>query len=68
MVSELSYYTGIIFQGFVPGFGTPILSGGRYDHLVEKFGRPTPATGFSLHINFLLETLSAENAREESDS
>lgn len=68
MVSELSYYTGIIFQGFVPGFGTPILSGGRYDHLVEKFGQPTPATGFSLHINFLLETLSAENAGKESDS
>ena len=68
MVSELSYYTGIIFQGFVPGFGTPILSGGRYDHLVEKFGHPTPATGFSLHINFLLETLLAENGREERDS
>lgn len=58
MVSALSYYTGIIFQGFVSGFGTPILSGGRYDHLVEKFGPATPATGFSVNINFLLDILA----------
>ena len=58
MVGELSYYTGLIFQGFAPGFGTPILSGGRYDHLVEKFGEPTAATGFSVNVDFLLDILS----------
>ena len=58
MVNELSYYTGIIFQGFVPGFGSPILSGGRYDHLVEKFGEPSPATGFSVNLDFLLDILA----------
>lgn len=58
MVSALSYYTGIIFQGFVSGFGTPMLSGGRYDHLVEKFGSATPATGFSVNVNFLLDILA----------
>lgn len=66
MVNELSYYTGIIFQGFVLGLGTPILSGGRYDHLVEKFGEATPATGFSIHINYLLEALAMANEREEA--
>ncbi len=67
MVSALSYYTGIIFQGFVSGFGTPILSGGRYDHLVEKFGPATPATGFSVNINFLLDIL-AGNGEEGMSS
>ena len=66
MVSALSYYTGIIFQGFVSGFGTPILSGGRYDHLVEKFGPATPATGFSVNINFLLDILAGNGEEEES--
>lgn len=64
MVNELSYYTGVIFQGFVPGLGTPILSGGRYDHLVEKFGEATPATGFSVHMDYLLEALSTEKTEE----
>ena len=67
MVSALSYYTGIIFQGFVSGFGTPMLSGGRYDHLVEKFGPATPATGFSVNINFLLDIL-AGNGEEGMSS
>lgn len=64
MVSELSYYTGVIFRGFVPGLGTPILSGGRYDHLVEKFGDAAPATGFSVHIDYLIEALSMAEAGE----
>lgn len=68
MVNELSYYTGIIFQGFVSGFGTPILSGGRYDHLVEKFGEPTPATGFCVYMDFLLDILGAEKVGEECES
>lgn len=64
MVSALSYYTGIIFQGFVPGYGTPILSGGRYDHLVEKFGEPDCATGFSVHVNFIMDILKTNGIPE----
>jgi len=42
------YYTGIIFEGFAMGFGKPLLSGGRYDHLLERYGsRPVAATGFA---------------------
>ena len=32
------YYTGIIFRGYTFGTGDAIVKGGRYDHLVEKFG------------------------------
>ncbi len=64
MVSALSYYTGMIFQGFVSGYGTPILSGGRYDHLVEKFGEPDGATGFSVNVNFIMDILKTNGIPE----
>ncbi|MFQ5428553.1 MAG: ATP phosphoribosyltransferase regulatory subunit [Thermodesulfobacteriota bacterium] len=42
------YYTGVIFEGFAAGFGKPLFSGGRYDHLLEKYGStPRAATGFA---------------------
>jgi ATP phosphoribosyltransferase regulatory subunit len=44
------YLTGLVFAAFAPGFGNPIASGGRYDHIGEVFGRARPATGFALDI------------------
>ncbi len=58
MVTALHYYTGLTFQGFIPNLGFPLLGGGRYDHLVEKFGVADVATGFSLNISLLLDVLS----------
>lgn len=43
------YYTGIVFMGYVEGYGMPVLSGGRYDKLLEGFGVDTPATGFAVN-------------------
>lgn len=57
MVPALNYYTGIIFRGFTYGIGFPVLSGGRYDNLIEKFGFAKPATGFSIGINMLMNAL-----------
>ena len=37
--------------------GTPILSGGRYDDLLNEFGVNTPATGFALGIKEVLLVL-----------
>lgn len=33
IVNDMDYYTGIIFQGFINGVPSSILSGGRYDNL-----------------------------------
>jgi len=44
------YLTGLVFAAFAPGFGNPIASGGRYDHIGEVFGRARPATGFGMDI------------------
>jgi len=65
MVQSLNYYTGIIFRGFTYGAGFPILSGGRYDKLVEKFGKVSPATGFSLGINMVMMALERQKIEAE---
>jgi histidyl-tRNA synthetase len=42
----LEYYTGMIFEVFVPGLDVALGGGGRYDKLVELFGgESTPAVG-----------------------
>lgn len=59
------YQTGIVFAAFVPGFGSEVARGGRYDNLTgELDGQPLPATGFSADIKVLsrLSTLSDEQA------
>lgn len=60
MVQSLSYYTGIIFRGVTYDIGFPFISGGRYDKLVEKYGRSCPATGFSIGINLVLAALQRQ--------
>ena len=60
MVQSLNYYTGIVFRGYTYGVGFPILSGGRYDGLVSKFGRDCEATGFSLGINMVMMALERQ--------
>ena len=49
-VRGMDYYTGITFRGVAPGLGWPIVSGGRYDDLIARFGRPLAAVGFGLGI------------------
>lgn len=65
MVQSLNYYSGTIFRGFTYGVGFPILSGGRYDRLVEKFGKKSPATGFSLGINMIMMALDRQKIEIE---
>lgn len=61
MVQSLNYYTGIVFRGYAYGVGFPILSGGRYDGLVSKFGKDCPATGFSMGVNMVMMALERQN-------
>ena len=42
----LEYYTGMIFEPYVPEMNIALSGGGRYDKLIELFGgEPTPAVG-----------------------
>lgn len=58
MVRGMAYYTGMVFEGFARGIGFPILSGGRYDHLLAHFGNALPACGFAIGVERLLAALT----------
>lgn len=55
MIGDFSYYTGLIFEGYAAELGFPVCSGGRYNNLLQQFGRPVPATGFALKTNRILD-------------
>jgi len=57
LVRDLDYYTGIIFEAYTYGLGSPILGGGRYDSLPGKFGNALPAVGFAIGVERLLAVL-----------
>jgi ATP phosphoribosyltransferase regulatory subunit len=67
-IRGLDYHTGITFEGFVPGVGEAVCSGGRYDDLTAKYGFPAPATGFAFNIMALLASLSKRPEVEASRS
>jgi ATP phosphoribosyltransferase regulatory subunit len=47
---ELGYYTGTIFEVYDPAVAFALGGGGRYDELLERFGRPRPACGAGLDV------------------
>ena len=49
MSGGYGYYTGIVFRAYTYGTGDAVVRGGRYDHLLEKFGKETPSIGFADH-------------------
>lgn len=51
LVHQIDYYTGMVFCGYVEGSGHVVVTGGRYDSLMEKFGRSAPATGFAIDVD-----------------
>jgi len=53
IINDIDYYGGIIFQGYVENIPHAILSGGRYDYLMEKFGKNAGAIGFALYLDDL---------------
>ncbi len=48
-----SYYTGTTFQLFARGADDAIVSGGRYDSLVARYGRDLPSSGFAIDLERL---------------
>lgn len=57
------YYTGIIFRGYTYGTGDAIIKGGRYDHLIEKFGKQSPSIGFVIVVDELMNAMMRQKLR-----
>jgi ATP phosphoribosyltransferase regulatory subunit len=64
-IRDFEYYTGVIFEGYGPDFGRPVAQGGRYDGLLERFGRPAPATGFMIQLDLVSEMLTRSSRPPE---
>lgn len=65
-IRGLAYHTGVTFEGFVPGIGEPVCGGGRYDGLMARYGKSTPATGFAFNVLKLLYSLEKQSDVEAS--
>lgn len=51
------YYDGVVFDIFTSSFGSEIGGGGRYNHLVGRFGRDLPAIGSGLDLDRVFSAL-----------
>ncbi len=47
------YHSGTMFAAYCAGLPSAVAQGGRYDEIGLAFGRPRPATGFSLDLREL---------------
>lgn len=67
MLSKYNYYTGMIFKGYAIGNGDAIVKGGRYDNLLGQFGKASPAVGFVVIVDDLLNALKKQDSIEDLD-
>lgn len=63
MTGNYGYYTGIIFRGYTFGTGDAVVKGGRYDYLLEKFGKTSASIGFAIVIDELMNALIRQKIR-----
>ena len=57
----LEYYTGMIFESYIPGLDIALGGGGRYDKLIELFGgEPIPAVGVAQGIDRIVLSLNKQ--------
>jgi ATP phosphoribosyltransferase regulatory subunit len=59
------YYDGVVFDVFADGVGVELGGGGRYDHLIGRFGRNIPSTGFALNVDRLFQGLNLSGKASE---
>jgi histidyl-tRNA synthetase len=60
----LEYYTGMIFEAYVPELDVALSGGGRYDRLVELFGgEPTPAVGVANGIDRIMLAMQGQKVK-----
>lgn len=62
MLSHYEYYTGIIFKAYTYGTGEALVTGGRYDKLIEQFGKEAPAIGLAIVLDQLMNALQKQEA------
>ena len=59
-VRGFDYYSGLYFETYVSGYGASLARGGRYDHMLGRFGYDCPAVGFAFDIGRALGVMTAQ--------
>jgi ATP phosphoribosyltransferase regulatory subunit len=59
-VRGFDYYSGLYFEAYVSGFGASVAGGGRYDHMLGRFGYECPAVGFAFDIARALSVMETQ--------
>ena len=62
VVSDMKYYNGIVFKGYIKGVPESVLSGGQYDALIRQMGKHSRAVGFAVYMDFLERFYENERA------
>ena len=66
VMSDINYYNGFIFNGFISGVPRAVLSGGQYDKLLSGMGRKSKGLGFAVFMD-ALEFLNKKEEDLDSD-
>ncbi len=64
-VRGFDYYSGTYFEAYVAGFGASVAGGGRYDHMLGRFGYECPAVGFAFDVGRVLAVMDAQGVEVE---
>lgn len=67
VVNDMNYYNGIVFKGFIQSVPVSVLSGGRYDRLMERVNKKAGAIGFAVYldeVDRILENQGSEDKEE----
>lgn len=67
IVSDISYYSGTLFKGYVESIPASVLSGGQYDGLMKKMGKSSGAVGFAVYLD-MLERFGKEEKEYDYDT
>ncbi len=62
------YYDGVVFDVFSTNVGRELGGGGRYNHLIGRFGHDLPSTGFALDIARLFSAFDGGGSERALDN
>ncbi len=66
IISDMRYYSGVVFKGYLRGVPETVLSGGRYDKLMHRMGKNAGGVGFAVYLD-ALDRLEAANGGYDID-
>lgn len=66
LVNNMSYYSGVVFKGYIDGIPQSVLSGGQYDKLLKKLRKNAGAIGFAVYLDSF-ERLNLSSDKYDAD-